>query len=137
MALQETRAGPMRAKAPLSTPAIRRVLKWQAIVTLAGALLAYGWGGGHAALSAALGGIVNISAVVVFSVVYAISQPTSRGGTVAALIRAEALKILAIVGQLGVILATYKAIVPVVFFATFVLTVLLFRLALLDRTDPT
>ena len=63
----------------------------------------------------------------------AASAPTSRGGTVAALIRAEALKILMIVGQLGVILATYKAIVPVAFFATFVITVLLFRLALLDR----
>lgn len=132
-ALQETRAGPMRAKAPLSTPAIRRVLKWQAIVTAAGAVLAYGWGGGHAALSAALGGLVNLTAVVVFAVVYTLSRPTSRGGTVAALIRAEALKILVIVGQLGLILATYKAIVPMAFFATFVITVLLFRVALLDR----
>ncbi len=131
--MQEARAGPVRAQAPLSTPAIRRVLKWQAIVTGAGALVAYGWGGGHAALSAALGGVVNIAAVVVFAVVYALSGPTSRSGTVAALIRAEALKILVIVGQLGLILATYKAIVPVAFFATFVITVLLFRLALLDR----
>ena len=132
-ALQETRAGPVRAQAPLSTPAIRRVLKWQAIVSVAGALVAYGWGGGHAALSAALGGVVNITAIVVFAVVYTLSRPISRGGTVAALIRAEALKILVIVGQLGLILATYKAIVPVAFFATFVITVLLFRLALLDR----
>ena len=132
-ALQETRAGPVRAQAPLSTPAIRRVLKWQAIVSVAGALVAYGWGGGHAALSAALGGVVNITAVVVFAVVYTLSRPTSRSGTVSALIRAEALKILVIVGQIGLILATYKAIVPVAFFATFVITVLLFRLALLDR----
>lgn len=95
--------------------------------------MAWGLGGGHAALSAALGGIVNVSAVVVFAVVYTLSRPVSGGGTVAALIRAEALKILVIVGQLGVILATYKAIVPVAFFATFVITVLLFRLALLDR----
>lgn len=127
----------MRAQAPLSTPAIRRVLKWQAIVTVAGAVVAYGWGGGHAALSAALGGIVNIAAVVVFAVVYTLSRPTTRGVTVAALIRAEALKILVIVGQLWFVLTFYKAIVPVVFFATFVVTVLLFRLALLDRTDPT
>lgn len=127
----------MRAQAPLSTPAIRRVLKWQAIVTVAGAAVAYGWGGGHAALSAALGGIVNISAVVVFAVVYTLSRPTTRGVTVAALIRAEALKILVIVGQLWFVLTFYKAIVPVAFFATFVVTVLLFRLALLDRTDPT
>ena len=122
-----------RAQAPLSTPAIRRVLRWQAIVTVAGAAAAYAWGGGHAALSAALGGIVNIAAVVVFAVVYTLSNPTSAGGTVAALFRAEALKILVIVGQLWLVLANYKEVVPVAFFATFVITVLLFRIALLDR----
>ena len=122
-----------RAQAPLSTPAIRRVLRWQAVVTVAGAAAAYAWGGGHAALSAVLGGIVNIAAVVVFAVVYALSRPTSAGGTVAALFRAEALKILVIVGQIWLVLANYKEVVPVAFLATFVITVLLFRIALLDR----
>jgi ATP synthase protein I len=122
-----------RAQAPLSTPAIRRVLRWQAVVTVAGAAAAYAWGGGHAALSAALGGIVNIAAVVVFAVVYSLSRPTSAGGTVAALFRAEALKILVIVGQIWLVLANYKEVVPVAFLATFVITVLLFRIALLDR----
>ena len=51
----------------------------------------------------------------------------------AALFRAEASKILVIVGQLWLVLATYKEVVPVAFFATFVITVLLFRMALLDR----
>jgi ATP synthase protein I len=123
----------MSAQAPLSTPAIRRVLRWQAIVTVAGAAVAYAWGGGHAALSAALGGIVNIAAVVVFAVVYSLSRSASAGGTVAALFRAEAIKILVIVGQLWLILTTYRQVVPVAFFATFVITVLLFRVALLDR----
>ena len=121
------------AQAPLSTPAIRRVLRWQAVVTVAGAAAAYALGGGHAALSAALGGIVNIAAVVVFAVVYILSRPTSAGGTVAALFRAEALKVLVIVGQLWLVLANYKEVVPVAFLATFVITVLLFRVALLDR----
>lgn len=90
-------------------------------------------GGGHAALSAALGGIVNIAAALVFAVVLAISRPSSAGGTVAALFRAEAGKILVIVGQLYLVLATYKEVVPAAFLASFVITVLLFRLALLDR----
>ena len=123
----------MSAQAPLSTPAIRRVLRWQAIVTVAMAVVAFAWGGGHAALSAVLGGIVNIAAVVVFAVVYTLSHPTSAGGTVAALFRAEASKILVIVGQLWLVLANYKEVVPIAFFATFVITVLLFRIALLDR----
>ncbi|MCC6195671.1 MAG: ATP synthase subunit I [Burkholderiales bacterium] len=123
----------MSAQAPLSTLAIRRVLRWQAIVTVAGAVVAWPWGGGHAALSAVLGGIVNIAAVVVFAVVYAVSRPATPGGTVAALFRAEASKILVIVAQLWLVLANYKDLVAVAFFATFVVTVLLFRLALLDR----
>lgn len=102
-------------------------------MTVAGAAVAYAWGGGHAALSAVLGGIVNIAAVVVFAVVYTLSRPASAGGTVAALFRAEASKILVIVAQLWLVLANYKDVVPVAFFATFVVTVLLFRLALLDR----
>lgn len=122
----------MSAQAQMSTPAIRRVLRWQAIVTVAIAAVALVWGY-HAAISAALGGIVNIAALVVFAVVYAISRPTTAGGTVMALFRAEASKILVIIAQLWLVLATYKAVVPIAFFATFVITVLLFRLALLDR----
>ena len=132
-ALSRSRAGPVSAQAPLSTPAIRRVLLWQAIVSVAAAAVAFAWGGGHAALSAVLGGLVNIAAVVVFAVVYSLSRPTSPGGTVAALFRAEASKILVIVGQLWILLTMYKDLVPIAFFATFVVTVLLFRLALLDR----
>ncbi len=120
-------------KAPLSTRPIRRVLRWQAIVTVGIAAVAGLWGGGHAALSAALGGVVNITAVVVYAVVLTISNPTSAGGTVAAVFRAEAGKILVIILQLWLVLTTYKDVVPAAFFATFVITVLMFRLALLDR----
>ncbi len=92
-----------------------------------------GVGRGHAALSAVLGGIVNITAVVVYAVVLAVSNPSSAGGTVAAVFRAEAGKILVIIAQLWLVLTTYKDVVPSAFFAAFVITVLLFRMALLDR----
>jgi ATP synthase protein I len=123
----------MGAQGALSTTAIRRVLRWQAIVTVAAAAVGFAWGGGHAALSAFLGGIVNIAAVVVFAVVYTLSRPRTGGSTVAALVRAEAAKILVIVAQLFVIFKAYPDLVPAALFATFVITVLLFRLALLDR----
>jgi ATP synthase protein I len=125
----------MRAalQAPSSTRPIVRVIRWQAIATVAMAAAAWLWAGGHAALSAALGGIVNISAAAVFAVVLAISRPTSAGGTIAAVFRAEAGKILVIVGQIWLVLTTYKEVVPAAFLASFVITVLLFRLALLDR----
>ena len=120
-------------QAPLSTKPIRRVLRWQAIVTAGMAAVAWVWAGGHAALSAVLGGIVNITAVVVYAVVLAVSNPSSAGGTVAAVFRAEAGKILVIIVQLWLVLTTYRDVVPAAFFAAFVITVLLFRLALLDR----
>ena len=46
---------------------------------------------------------------------------------------AEAGKILVIILQLWLVLVTYKEVVFVVFFASFVITVLLFRMALLER----
>jgi F0F1-type ATP synthase assembly protein I len=122
-------------EAPLSTKPIRRVLKWQAIATVAMAAVAGIWTGGDwaAALSAVLGGIVNIAAVVVYAAVFGLSHPSTAGGTITALFRAEASKILVIIGELWLVLTTYKDIVPVAFFATFVITVLLFRMALIDR----
>ena len=52
-------------EAPLSTKPIRRVLKWQAGATVAMAVMAGVWLGWHGALSAMLGGVVNITALVV------------------------------------------------------------------------
>lgn len=89
----------------------------------------------HGALSAVLGGVVNITSVVVYAVVLGISSPTSAGATVAAMFRAEASKILVIILQLWLVLTTYRDVVPAAFFATFVITVLLFSMAFFDR-DP-
>jgi len=120
-------------EAPLSTQPIRRVLKWQAGATVAIAVVAGLWLGWHGALSAILGGAVNFVAVVVYAVVLGLSKPSSAGGTVAALFRAEACKILVIIVALWLVLTIYKDVVPAVFFAVFVITVLLFRMALFDR----
>ena len=89
--------------------------------------------GANGALSALLGGVVNISAVVVYAVVLGVSNPSSAGATVAAMFRAEASKILVIILQLWLVLTTYKDVVPAAFFATFVITVLLFSMAFFDR----
>ena len=118
--------------APLSTKPIRRVLQWQAIATVAVAAIALLWLGGHGALSAVLGGVVNITAVVVYAVVLGISNPASAGGTVAAAFGAEAIKVLVIILQLWLVLSTYKDLVPAAFLTSFVITVLLFRMALIE-----
>jgi ATP synthase protein I len=121
-------------EAPLSTKPIRRVLKWQAIATIAMAATAGIWAGAWAAVvSAALGGLVNIAAVVVYAVVLGIANPSTAGATIAALFRAEASKILVIIGALWLVLTSYKDVVPVALIVTFVITALLFRMALFER----
>jgi F0F1-type ATP synthase assembly protein I len=50
-------------------------------------------------------------------------------------VRAEASKVALIVLQLWLVLTTYKEVVPLFFFATFVITVLLTRMAFLVRDN--
>jgi len=111
------------------------VLKWQALATVAIAAGAAAWAGGHAALSAVLGGVVSLSASAVFAFVIALSRPTTAGGTLVVMFRAEASKILLILGEFWLVLATYKDIVLLAFFLTFVVAVLFNRMALLDRNS--
>ena len=118
-------------KAPLPTKPIRRVLQWQAVATVVIAVIAGLWQGPHGALSAALGGVGQRRRELESGAMR--SNPASAGVTVAALFRAEACKILVIILQLWLVLVNYKEVVFVVFFASFVITVLLFRMALLDK----
>ena len=83
--------------------------------------------------TAVLGGAVNLSAGVVYAFVLAIAPGKTAGSTVMALFRAEAAKILVIIGQLWLVLANYREVVVPALLATFVITVLLFRVALFVR----
>ena len=111
----------------------RVALVWQALATLVIAAIAGLWVGFHGALSAVLGGAINLSAGVVYAFVLALAPPRSAGGTIAALFRAEAAKILVIIGLLWLVLSTYREAVLPALLAAFIVTVLLFRVALLIR----
>jgi ATP synthase protein I len=97
------------------------------------ALIAYVWAGGHGALSALLGGLVNVTAGVVYAVIVFLGRSRTASGTMATVFRAEAGKILVIILQLWLLLTTYENVVMAAFFTAFVVTVLLFRVALFVR----
>jgi ATP synthase protein I len=118
---------------PLPTKPYVTVLKWQALATGVLALVAGAWAGGHGALSALLGGLVNITAGVVYAVLFLIGKRATAGHAMATLFRAEAGKVLVIIVQLWGVLSTYKDVVVPAFLAAFVITVLLFRVALFVR----
>jgi ATP synthase protein I len=118
---------------PLLTRPFRAVLLWQAAATLVVAVIAGSWAGFDGALSAVLGGVINLSAGIVDAFGLAIAPPKSAGATIVALFRAEAAKILVIIGLMWLVLSTYhKAVLPALL-AAFIVTVLLFRVALLIR----
>jgi ATP synthase protein I len=118
---------------PFSTRPYRAVLLWQAAATLIIACIAGSWVGVHGALSAVLGGVINLSAGVVYAFVLAIAPPRTAGATIAAMFRAEAAKILVIIALLWLVLSTYHEAVLPALIAAFIVTVLLFRVALFVR----
>lgn len=118
---------------PLSTKPYRAVLLAQAAATLVIAGIAGSWVGVHGALSAVLGGVINLSAGVVYAFVLAVAPPRTTGGAIAAMFRAEAAKIFVIMALLWLVLSTYHEAVLPAFLAAFVVTVLLFRVALFVR----
>ena len=122
---------------PLKTKPIRTVLVWQVVVTTVIAVIAGIWVGGHGALSAMLGGLVNFAAGAVYAFLLGVGLGKTRvpdaGTSLKAMFRAEAGKVLVILGGLWLTLATYVDVVLAAFFATFVLTVVVFSLAIFVR----
>ena len=112
---------------------IRTVLKWQLYATAASMLIAGFWLGYHGALSALLGGLVNITAGAVFGVVATRSRKRTVGEALIAMMRAEAGKVALIVVQLWLVLAYVKPLLLGPFFGTFVLTVIFFSMAIFVR----
>lgn len=112
---------------------IRTVLRWQLYATAASMSIAAFSVGFHGALSALLGGLVNVVAGAVFGWVATRSPRKTAGEAMLAVFRAEALKVVLIVVQLWLVLAHYEEIVLAAFFGTFVLTVILFSMAIFVR----
>jgi F0F1-type ATP synthase assembly protein I len=110
-----------------------RIARWQVLATAIVAAIAGGLSGWQGAFSGALGGFVNVSAGLVFAAVARLARSRGAGGTVMAMIHAEAGKIMAIVVQLWLILTAYHDVVHAAFFAAFVLTVLVTQAAILIR----
>jgi ATP synthase protein I len=124
-------AGPM-VFTPLPRP-IRIVLRWQAIVTAALTLVAGLLWGTDGALSAVLGGAVNIAAGGVYGWRVSRREAESAGEALATMFRAEGIKILLIFAGLLLVLRYYNDVVHAAFFATFVITVGVFAAAIAVR----
>ena len=112
---------------------IRTVLRWQLVVTAALTLVAAVAAGTHGALSAALGGLVSVCAGLVSGIVASLGKTGSAGGVLIGALRAEGIKIGLIVILLWLVLAAYKNVVMLAFVGTFIVTALIFPMAVAVR----
>lgn len=113
--------------------AIRIVLRWQLIATAALTLAsAIPWGT-HGAISAALGGMTNVAAGWVYGWILTWSRKASVGETLRTMFRAEAAKVLVILGSLWAVFTHYPAVAHGAFLGTFVITVAISAAAIAVR----
>jgi ATP synthase protein I len=117
----------------IASKPMRAVLRWQLYITVALALVGFGWAGTHGAVSALLGGLIIITAGSVYAIMISGRSAKSAGETLRTLVRAEASKIAVIVLQLWLVLTTYRDVVLIFFFAAFFVAVMIFSMALLVR----
>lgn len=108
----------------------RIVLRWQLIATAGLALLASIPWGLDGAISAALGGGVNVIAGWAYA--WRVSRKAARtaGDTLVILFTAWAWKLAVIVVLVGMVLTQYRAIVHAAFFLAFAITVGVFSAAI-------
>ena len=111
----------------------RIVLRWQLLATAALTLVSAFLWGSDGAISAALGGAVNIVAGAVYGWRVTRGEARTAGEALATMFRAWGIKVLLIVVQLMLVLSFYGDIVHAAFFAAFVVTVAVFAAAVAVR----
>ena len=117
----------------ISSEPIRAVLRWQVYATVVIALGAGLWAGLHGAVSALLGGAINQLADLAYALLISGSGIRTAGNTLRTLFRAEGVRVLLIVFLLAWVLTTYKEVIHPAFFLSFVVSVLVFRAAILVK----
>ena len=117
----------------ITSKPIRTVLGWQVIATVVIALGAGLWAGLHGAISAVFGGAVNQLADLAYALLISGSGVQTAGNTLRTLFRAEGVRILLIVFLLGWVLTGYQNVVHPALFLSFVVSVMVFRAAILVK----
>ena len=110
---------------------LRTVIRWQILLSI---IAAFTFGlliDLHGAISALLGGFINVTSSFAFAIIVSRHKGFTAGGTLRTALRAEAVMILVIVLLLWFVLVTYKTINTPVFIGTFVAAVIINSMALL------
>lgn len=119
--------------ARIESKPMRTAMRWQLYATVILGVLAGLLVGAQGAVSAVLGGIINQVADLAYAALVSGSRIRTAGQTLRVLFRAEAARIILIVFPMGSVLASYKDVHHLLFFISFAISVLLFRMAILVK----
>lgn len=120
----------------LTSKPVRTVIGWQLFATFVVALCAWPIAGVEAAISAMLGGLINVVAGLVFFAIAGMGQMKTAFATVRKVVRAEAGKIIVIIVVMSLVLKNYEGVVFVPLFIAFAITAFLPGVALLVPDEP-
>ena len=112
---------------------IRVVLKYQAMATLLIAVIIGGMGGMHWGFSALLGGLVSLLGGATYGAMLSRVGKGSAENALVGMMRAESAKIMVIVLSLWLVFSGYAEVFGAGFIGTFIVTTLIFSLAIFIR----
>lgn len=112
---------------------INAVLKLQVVITMSVALVAAVVGGKNAAISTFLGGMVSVVASLTYGILISRFGKGSAESALVSMMRAESAKLLVIALLLWLVFMVYEEVNGVGFIGAFVVTTLVFSLAVFIR----
>jgi len=119
----------------LQSKALRTVFWWQGLATAAIAVIAAMVAGTHGGVSAVLGGLTTMAAGVAAGLLIQRSKAKAAADMLFAAMVAEAVRVGVMLAVLGLIFTTYKQVVPGGLIAAFIVTALIFSMAILVREN--
>jgi ATP synthase protein I len=108
----------------------RPVIGLQVLATIMIAFFAAWFAGVHGAVSAALGGLISIVAGLVFALLTGGNKVRSAGEVLLVALKAEAAKLFLAILLLWLVLTVYQEVVIVGLVGSFVVSILIFSMAL-------
>ncbi|SDY55374.1 ATP synthase subunit I [Nitrosomonas sp. Nm33] len=111
------------------------VIRWQVLFTAFIALVFWGVFGLHAAISGFLGGMVSVISSIIYALIISRHKSYTAGGAIRTALRAEAVKIVVIITLLWTVFAVYEEVNASAFIGVFVITVIIFSMALFVPDD--
>lgn len=119
----------------LRSKALRTVFWWQALATAAVAVIAAIAAGKHGAISAVLGGLATMVAGLAAGLLVQRGKAKTAGDMLVAAITAEAVRIALMLAFLWSVFATYAEVVAGGLIGAFIVTVLIFSMAIFVREN--